>query len=144
MKVVSFSMYKMHWYYLNSIYYIRKRVPYCEQQNQAHMVLDCAVCRPTTPKIKRECSISGGRNRGWWISGGSCGGQRKPTTAKNEHKCSISVWLGVGNRLWWMWVARESPQPPKTSNECSISGVVGSLLVAARGNTQPPKTGMRA
>jgi len=140
-------MYKMHWYYLNSIYYIRKRVPYCEQQNQAHMVLNCAVCRPTTPKIKRECSISGGRNRGWWISGGSCGGQRKPTNPKTS--ANARFWCGWG----WVigcggcgsqWVARESPQQPKTSNECSISGIVGSLLVAARGNTQPPKTGMRA
>ena len=97
-------MYKMHWYYLNSIYYIRKRVPYCKQQNQAHMVLDCTVCRSTTPKIKCECSISGGRNRGWWISGGSCGGQRKPTNPKTSanarFRCGWGWVIGCGGCGW--------------------------------------------
>ena len=68
MKVVSFSMYKMHWYYLNSIYYIRKRVPYCEQQNQAHMVLNCAVWLVADPQPLK--SSANAQFQGGGIGGG--------------------------------------------------------------------------
>jgi len=65
------------------------------------------------------------------------GGQRKPTTTKNEHECSISGVVSGGSQ--------REPSTAESGHAHAIPAVmVGLLVVVVRGNPQPPKMSMRA